>query len=110
MPRRHDMSVSAVSGRPMRPRSRMSRWPSVVRKPILGTRRVITAFSPAVLARLNTDASATPSCSAPASTELSLAAMFGRHLGDLDPPSFDADDIGEGATDVDADHLRTAHS
>src|SRR5262245_5591020 len=46
----------------------MSRKPSVLRKPIFGSRRVITAFSPIVLAWLKTALPSTPSRRAPSTT------------------------------------------
>jgi hypothetical protein len=46
----------------------MSRKPSVVSKPIFGSRRVITAFRPIVLAWLNTALPSTPSRRAPSTT------------------------------------------
>ena len=47
-------SVSADAGARSRPCPRMSRWPSVVRNPTFGSRRVMTALRPCVLAWLNT--------------------------------------------------------
>ena len=53
----------------------MSRWPIVVRNAIFGSRRVMTAFSPCVLAWLNTSASRTPASAAPSMTLRSVLAV-----------------------------------
>ena len=91
----------------MRPRSSMSRWPSVVRNATFGSVRVITALRPIVLAWLNTALPSTPRRRAPSTTGArGVAARRSATLVTVDHAVADRDDVGEGAADVDAEHQR----
>jgi hypothetical protein len=66
--------------------------------------RVITAFSPIVLAWLKTGRSSSPEPTRPLDHGRGRVTWIGRHLRHFDPPAADRDDVRERATDVDAQH------
>ena len=64
----------------------------------------MTAFSPAVDARLKVSACSTWTAAAPSSTDRSLTGRVCSHLGRNDHAIMHGNDIGEGAANIHRDH------